>query len=683
MVPRLLMLLVLLYAVSAYAAETAVTNSVGMRLVRIEAGAFRMGQEGPQSDYFLSKRPAKFDDADWDERPVHAVTLTQPFMMGATEVTNAQFERFDPARKAARLKAKISRGADEPVVNVSWDEAVKFCAWLSEKEGKPYRLPTEAEWEYACRASTTTLFNTGDCLPDGSQKWIEAGRRALYFPDGKLPVEFIAKPGAFPLKVAQTLPNGWGLYDMHGNAEEWCLDWYGPYEAGAQSDPAGRATGDFRVTRGGGHSQLTRLLRSANRGGRTPETRTNDLGFRVVQAGLPAGAALPAPEPPLNKRDVSQAPAKVTPIDPKTPVFRGPIPFVKIPKNSLGPLFSRHNHSPAIAECANGDLLAIWFSCVEEPGSELGVAASRLRFGKAEWESASPFWDAPDVNDHFPKLWSDGGGLLFFFTRGAACNIVMTSDDNGATWSRPRPIEPPGEFGNLPFRTREGFIVIPHDTAAGLVMSRDHGETWTYTPGKGRPADCFPGQSGPRCAGIHNAMTQLADGSLLAYGRINEDEVQKQFEGRLSLTTTTDWGKTWHYGISPFPVVSTGQRPVMVRLKEGPLLFCSFTDQGREWNKRKGLAFKDAEGKEMQGYGLYLALSEDDGKMWPMRKLITPGGPERKVVGIDNGEFTLSDTMAERGGYLSVCQTRDGMIQLISSRNHYAFNLAWARQLPQ
>ena len=135
-------------------AEDSVTNSLGMTLVRIQPGAFLMGSA----------------DGDWDERPTHEVTISRPFWMGATEVTNVQYERFDPQHKPLRGKLGFSQEDDEAVVFVSWEQAVAFCKWLSEKEKKPYRLPTEAEWEYACRAGTTTRYHTGETLPEPFQK---------------------------------------------------------------------------------------------------------------------------------------------------------------------------------------------------------------------------------------------------------------------------------------------------------------------------------------------------------------------------------------------------------------------------------------------------------------------------------------------------------------------------------
>jgi formylglycine-generating enzyme required for sulfatase activity len=662
----------------ARAEEREVTNSIGVRLVRIEPGTFSMGQAGPAADYRMQRHPAKFDDADWDEHPVHRVTISTAFYLGATEVTVAQYRQF--RKDAADSKA----AGDEAARYVSWNDATAFCAWLSAKEKRPYRLPTEAEWEYACRAGTTTLFHTGDALPAGFQQWVGGGGFVKrFFPEGKLPPEYRPDTGRLSLKVGQTPANAWGLFDMHGNVAEWCADWYGPYEAADQTDPLGRHTGDFRVIRGGSHGVFTRLLRSANRGGWLPDARDGYTGFRVVLGVPPHGELLPAAAPPLNARNVSQSLPKSAPRLADVPFFSGPKPFVKIPPNSAGPLFSVHNHSPAIAECANGDLLAVWYSCVEETGSELCNVASRLRAGASEWEPASPFWDGPDVNDHAPKLWWDGDQTLFHFARGHEEDIVRTSTDNGATWSPARMFQPMGELGNGVLPTREGFLVITVDTPrASLVISRDHGMTWVAEPVAERLGPMRPGGKGPRHPGIHAAIVQLNDGRLLAASRLNKPEERALFDNHTPFSYTADWGKTWSYTASPFPAISSVQRAVLMRLREGPLLFCSFTDQWSDWKNRRGLPFKAADGSEFTGFGLFAALSFDDGQTWPVRKLIAPGGAERTENAIDRVEFTLSDTMAEPCGYLAACQTRDGAIQLITSKNHYVFNLAWLKALP-
>ena len=140
------------------------TNSIGMQFVRIEPGTFTMGSENAAlSDELIGSKRTHLRDGDWDEQPVHQVTLTTPFYIGIFQVTNTQYEAFDPAHREMQSLRDVgfSREDDEAVVFVDWHDATRFCEWLSEKEGLPYRLPTEAEWEYVCRAGTTTHFHTG------------------------------------------------------------------------------------------------------------------------------------------------------------------------------------------------------------------------------------------------------------------------------------------------------------------------------------------------------------------------------------------------------------------------------------------------------------------------------------------------------------------------------------------
>jgi formylglycine-generating enzyme required for sulfatase activity len=632
-------------------------NSIGIKFVRIEPGAFLMGQN---------------EGGDWDERPVHKVTIRNPFHIAVTEVTNAQYEQFDPVHRQLRGKLGLSKNDDEAVVFVSWREAVKFCQWLCQKEGKPYRLPTEAEWEYACRAGTPTQYHTGDELPPAYHK----NQKETWEPQPVL------------LQVAATPANAWGLYDMHGNVEEWCHDWYGPYEDSEQVDPVGRAGGDFKVTRGGSHSTGASYLRSANRLGTLPEDRSWAIGFRVVLGELPKTEPLAVPAPPLNRQNVTQRPpADLTQgPDPDKPYFKGPIEYVKIPPDSQGPMYSKHNHDPALVDCPNGDLLAIWYSCRSERGRELAIVASRLRCGGEQWEPASPFWDGPDRNDHAPAMWFDGKRTIYHFnglsavdTWGNLALVMRTSTDSGATWSKAQLIAPEHGMRHQPvesvFQTREGFVILPCDAVSGggggtaVHISRDGGKTWV-DPGAGRPTPKFAaGETGAWIAGIHAGVVQLKDGSLMALGRGNN------IEGRMPMSISKDMGETWAYQASEFPPIGGGQRLVLRRLQEGPILLVSFADA------KKGMVISDAAGKERAVYGMFAALSFDEGKTWPIKRLITAGGPARKIDGGGNtGWFVMDENRAEPKGYLAATQTPNGLIHLISSKQHYVFNLAWLKQ---
>ena len=137
------------------------TNSIGMQFVRIEPGTFHMGSKDAGLSDALTAGKAYLSDGDWDEQPGHQVTLTTPFYIGIFQVTNAQYEEFQPAHKELRGKLGFSQDDTEAVVFIDWHEATRFCEWLSEKEGLPYRLPTEAEWEYVCRAGDNNPFPHG------------------------------------------------------------------------------------------------------------------------------------------------------------------------------------------------------------------------------------------------------------------------------------------------------------------------------------------------------------------------------------------------------------------------------------------------------------------------------------------------------------------------------------------
>jgi formylglycine-generating enzyme required for sulfatase activity len=656
-------------AVQSLPSEREITNSVGMKLVRVEPGSFRMGSDGTPLPESLLKFPAisMYGQAPWlptagdhDEQPAHQVTLTRPFYMGAVEVTNEQFERFDPRHQNLRGKHGFSIENDEAAVFVSWDDAAAFCAWLSKKEGRPYRLPTEAEWEYACRAGTQGPFWSGVQPPIGSVKNPDTS----WYP---VPERSRGRAEVVPLNVGRSAPNPWGLYDVHGNVEEWCSDGYGPYAAGSQTDPVGRAESDTRVTRGGSHGTVPFYLRSANRSSSVAGDRSFVIGFRVVLGEAPPTAPLPAPPPAAFQRDVAtRAPgAALRAPDPSKPYFRGPRQFVKIDAGQEGPLYSQHNHDPGIAECPNGDLLAIWYTTVTERGREVAMAASRLRWGRDEWEPASPFWDAADRNDHAPAIWFDGKNTLFHFhgmaaasTWGPLAVVMRTSTDSGATWSRPH-LALPEHVGRHQVvesvsRLKDGRLLLPCDAGPGgsigtaIHLSSDNGRTWD--------------DPGGTIAGIHAGVVQLRDGRLLALGR------GSAIAGRMPMSLSDDFGKSWTYSASPFPPISGGQRLVLKRLKEGPLFFASFAER---------IAFTDRQGQTRIGSGLYTAISRDEGKTWGPNRLVTDDGPARGVPSLDRRVFTLSATSAEPRGYMAACQARSGLIHLITSKNHYTFNLAW------
>jgi formylglycine-generating enzyme required for sulfatase activity len=327
--------LVFIVIVPLKAAEPeTITNSLGMKLVHIPAGEFQMGAEEDPTDT-LNAFP--YAQRDWleGETPRHRVRITKAFYMGAYEATLKEFLQFYHAAKykiEAERDGKPSWGynaagkliesanfrpwqpgwvqtQDHPVNYVSWNDAVAFCNWLSRKEGKKYRLPTEAEWEYACRAGTTTrywcgndpeeLVRVGNVADEDCKIRFAAMRGgagaviAQFDKDGKktntqIPFPYVSRRDgyAFTAPVGKFRPNAFGLYDVHGNVWEWCSDWYDKdyYGQSPVDDPQGPAAGSSRVLRGGGWFLSPPVVaRSASRFGAGPARRYDDVGFRVVR----------------------------------------------------------------------------------------------------------------------------------------------------------------------------------------------------------------------------------------------------------------------------------------------------------------------------------------------------------------------------------------------------------------
>jgi len=240
-----------------------------MEFARIEAGSFLMGTNALPED-----------TPDWfelglaiginRESPQHHVTLTKPFYMGVTEVTQGQFKAvMGTAPWKGKREAREWGRANFAANYISWDDATAFCAALSKRTGRTVRLPTEAEWEYACRAGTTTFYSFGDDLSDLN--------------DHAWNIDNVGSARHYAHRVAAKKPNAWGLYDMHGNVAEWCADWWADSYANAEArDPKGPATGERRVMRGGGWSYGPGGTRAAYRQWWPPDEWGSTTGFRLI-----------------------------------------------------------------------------------------------------------------------------------------------------------------------------------------------------------------------------------------------------------------------------------------------------------------------------------------------------------------------------------------------------------------
>lgn len=306
-----------------------VENSLGMAFVLVPAGEFVMGSDESVASLahaYPGHELRRFTELA-DEAPAHLVRITRPFYLGQHEVTVGQFRRFlhesgyvpeseadgsggygynpayDPARtprgdafegrdpKYSWRNPGFAQEDDHPVVNVTWNDAVALARWLTETEGVPYRLPTEAEWEYACRAGRSSRYHSGDDPAglvavgnvfdaDARRYWPQWARFALAASDGY----------AFTAPVGRYAPNAFGLYDMHGNVWEWVADRYGEdyYAHAPRDDPQGPAVGKVRVRRGGSWHTWPLYARCAYRNWNTPTTRYPLVGMRLVREVLPA-----------------------------------------------------------------------------------------------------------------------------------------------------------------------------------------------------------------------------------------------------------------------------------------------------------------------------------------------------------------------------------------------------------
>ncbi len=220
-------------------------HGVSLEMVLIPAGTFMMGSPASEAGRITNETS-------------HKVTLTKGFNLGIYTVTQEQWE------SVMGKNPSDTKGAKLPVTNVSWEDCQEFIKKLNAKPNGGYRLPTEAEWEYACRAGTTTAYSFGDKITpkDANYKDSKIGK---------------------PIEVGSYEPNAFGLYDMHGNVWEWCEDWYADYPAGSVTDPKGPATGEDRVLRGGSFDNFVSIARSSYRSYGSPTSRSYFNGFRLAR----------------------------------------------------------------------------------------------------------------------------------------------------------------------------------------------------------------------------------------------------------------------------------------------------------------------------------------------------------------------------------------------------------------
>jgi len=581
-----------------------------IEMVKVEAGSFKMGGGD------LKDRP--------DALPVHTVTITRDFWIAREPIKYELFARFCREELGTEPDAENLLGY---VVGISWHDADRFCAWLSAKTGLPYRLPTEAEWEYCARNSRRFGIDR--------------------------------------------------MCDM--NIREWCFDWYDAYSPEEQADPAGPDSGMFKVVRGGFLDNPAKFnayyLDVWARGSLPPHYRhfpgdpndfgRHNVGFRVVQAE-PVQTNGKNVVIPLSLHVRQHRPR--TEITTDKPYFRKrrlfPIPPDTASPEAvrafgLNPLLRHHNHSPGFDVAPNGDLIVSIYSSYHEYDPEVGLMGARLRYGADEWEMPDIWLNAVGVNDHAPLLFTDRDGTIYHFWGWPQLDNAFPfqfvySKDSGATWSPvqfPKFADRAEKVASQPINTvvhaEDGWYYVPCDVqgeSASILWRSIDLINWEVPRGK--------------TAGRHSAVVELKDGRLLAIGGKNTS-----IYGYMPQAISTDKGDSWTVSKTPFPAMSSGQRPCVIRLQSGRLLYCG-DFQNKQGNRPPGAA-------EDQ-WGSFVAYSEDEGATWKIKKL---WGTQHKKQ--DPAQLGGAHTL----GY-SVCrQSPDGLIHVITSNNrpclHLCFNEAW------
>jgi formylglycine-generating enzyme required for sulfatase activity len=595
-------------------------SSPTIPLSQIPPGSFTMGADQALLSAavtnglgVMSPRP---DHGDFDESPAHRVTISHTFSIATHLITAAEFQQFDPSYKPVAAYPSYAAG-------ISFQQAVAFCEWLTRKTGKPYRLPTEAEWEYAERAGTQTPFFTGDAPPMPGQA------------------------------------NAWGVV-MGEGTPEWVADWYAPYSPAAQTDPTGPTHGYFRVVRGGGldfrktkpneiyPATAPYFMRSANRASIAPtfESSEGNIGFRVVQA--PPLATNPTPVTPFFFfTDVKQASINLANgPDPAKPFYHVHELFPNLNGKSMPDIGWRaglarglgiNYHNSAIQVLSNGDVVAAYYNTPRnEDDPDQTIMVMRRRAGSEDWDMPEPWPDFADAACAAPVFWNDHGHLWLFFgfprLIGAPPFAFTTSDDNGATWAPiqfPHFTAPIGRYVSQPInsivRAKDGTIYIPTDSTgrdddgngsiSAVWASSDNGKTWYDTGG--------------RTAGRHTTIVIARNGEILGFGGKNS-----AIDGRMPLATSSDGGKTWVKSKTPFDPLESGERPSVIRLASGRLFFVADFNPHNE--------------KHVHKDGAYVALSDDDGKSWKIKSL----PPDILTV-----------------GYVTATQGPDGVIHIATSKN--------------
>ncbi len=575
------------------AQSVALPGGAAMELRWIPGGTFAMGRYAGEKDGYA------------DESPQHEVTLSRGFWMGAREVTQAQWRAVMGTAPWTGRKS-VQDAPQAPAVFISWDDAQAFAAKVSAATGRRFCLPTEAEWEHGCRAGTTTRFHWGEDLHYERLNDYAWWRGTV-----------LVTGNRFARATGTKRTNDWGLHDMGGNVFEWCQDWYGPYAEGPATDPAGPETGARRVNRGGSWITIGGACRSARRGCDAPGAAYDDLGFRVVM------------EPEHAAVGEIQAGAPRT-----TDVFvagTGGVDTYRI---------------PSLLVAADGSLLAFCearkVSIADASPTDLVLRRS-LDGGRTWLPTQVLVRGAGDeaIMNPTPVLDRTDGRILLFCmsanTGGENHNrlLLLSSADNGAAWSAPEEAAPrvagyldtfvPG--AGVGIQMRGGRLIIPgyagdfdENTKAGffsrVLFSDDHARSWTM----GAPLPQFSDEC------------QAAE---ISGGRLMLNVRGDMGTGCRGVAVSNNRGRTWrefrwNHALNECPCQASLLAYDACNTPGGPRLLFSNPDNSGE-------KFGAADRTRMT-----VRLSYDDGRTWPVKKLIHAGPSSySSLVRLPDGDIGL------------------------------------------
>ena len=551
-------------------------GNVPLEMKWLPAGTFWMGAYVDE----LDSRPEEF--------PQHRVTLSHGFWLGQYEVTKAQWQAV-MGTTPWKGQEFVDEAPNTPAVYISWNDAQAFIAKLNQLNlagGRTFRLPSEAEWEYACRAGTRARFYWGDDFTYNDVDQYAWSRTTVLLTPQKA-----ARP------VGTKKPNAWGLFDMSGNVKEWCQDWLGPYAAEPVTDPTGPATGDKRARRGGNWQTPAGECRSARRSRMEPENSVPDCGFRLAASAAPVTVAVPGPE--------------------QTDVF------------VAGQEGVNTYRIPTLLVAPDGSLLVFCEARKEaiHDASPTDMVLRRSADSGRTWQPTQLIVRGEGkeaIMNPCPVLDRTNHTIILFCINvnkyGEFHNqpLLLTSADNGHTWSKP--VDIAARITNLDdtfvpgpgvgIQMSNGRLVVPgysgvfrdvtkHGMFSRVIYSDDHGQTWTL----GQPvAECSD----------ESQVVELADGRLMLNMR---GDMGKGCRG---VAWSSDGGQSWS------PVFWDRQLPECP-CQASIVRYSLAKDEGQD---RLLFANPDNIGHTfgvIERTKMTVRLSNDDGKTWPVARLLHAG----------------------------------------------------------